>query len=57
MLKLQKTFLLQMTEFGLVKIEGDTWSAISENEEEIKKGTEVEIKKIEGVKLIVTPIK
>ena len=42
---------------GLVKINGDTWSAISENEDEIKKDTEVEIKRIDGVKLIVTPIK
>ena len=41
--------------FGLVKVGGDTWSAISENEVEIKQGTEVEIKGIQGVKLIVSP--
>ena len=41
---------------GLVKIGGETWSAISENEIEIKQGTEVEIKGIQGVKLVVSPI-
>lgn len=41
---------------GLVKVGGETWSAISENEVEIKQGTEVEIKGIQGVKVIVSPI-
>lgn len=41
---------------GLVKVNGETWSAISENEIEIEKDTEVEIKGIQGVKLIVSPI-
>ena len=40
---------------GQVKVGGETWSAISENEEEIKEGTEVIITNIIGVKAVVTP--
>ena len=42
---------------GQVKVEGELWSATGENDMEIPKGTEVKIKEIKGVKLIVTPIK
>ena len=42
---------------GQVKVEGELWSATGENDMEISKGTEVKIKEIKGVKLIVTPIK
>lgn len=42
---------------GLVKVNGEVWTALSENFTLIEKDTEVEIVKIEGVKLIVTPVK
>ena len=40
---------------GLVKIDGEVWSAKSDNDIRIDKGTEVKVLKIDGVKLIVTP--
>jgi len=40
---------------GQVKIGGETWSAISENDEPIEKGTEIIITNITGVKAIVRP--
>ena len=40
---------------GQIKVGGETWSAISENEEEIKKDTEIIITDIKGVKAIVKP--
>ena len=42
---------------GQVKIDGELWSAIGENDMEISKGTEVEVVEIKGVKVIVTPKK
>lgn len=43
---------------GLVKINGETWSALSNNENiVIEKNSEVEIIQIKGVKVIVIPIK
>ena len=42
---------------GQVKIDGELWSAIGKDDMDIKKGTEVEVDKIKGVKVIVTPIK
>lgn len=42
---------------GQVKVDGELWSAIGENDMEISKGTEVEVIEIKGVKVIVTPIK
>lgn len=42
---------------GLVKVNGETWSAKSEDESIIAKGTEIEVLSIDGVKLIVKPIK
>lgn len=41
---------------GQVKINGETWSAKSENNEVISKDTEVIIEKIDGVKAIVKPL-
>lgn len=40
---------------GQVKVNGEIWSAKSNTEEIIKKGTEVEILEIDGVKLLVEP--
>lgn len=42
---------------GQVKINGDTWTALSVTEEPILKGTEVIVEKIEGVKVLVKPTK
>ena len=42
---------------GQVKIDGELWSAIGENDMEISKGTEVEVIEIKGVKVIVAPVK
>lgn len=44
-------------EVGRVKVMGDVWSAVAENDEIISEETEVLVKKIEGVKLIVEPKK
>lgn len=41
---------------GQVKINGEVWSALSDDEELIKEGTYVEIVDIKGVKVIVKPI-
>ena len=40
---------------GQVKISGETWSAVSEDNETIKEGTEVIITNITGVKAVVKP--
>ena len=42
--------------FGQVKVGEELWSAISEDSNEIKKGTEIEVVKIDGVKFVVKPI-
>lgn len=42
---------------GQIKVNGEIWSAKTEDELSIPKGTEVEVLKIDGVKLIVSPIK
>lgn len=42
---------------GRVKVMGDVWSAVAENNEVISEETEVLVKSIEGVKLIVEPKK
>lgn len=42
---------------GQVKVNGEIWSAKTENETIITKGTEIKVLKIDGVKLIVSPIK
>lgn len=40
---------------GLVKVGEEVWSAISENQELLKKDTKVEITDISGVKVVVKP--
>lgn len=42
---------------GQVKVNGEIWSAKSDDETSISKGLEVEILKIDGVKLVVTQIR
>ena len=42
---------------GQIKFEGQVWSAKTEEQVNILKGTEVEIEKIEGVKAYVKPVK
>ncbi len=42
---------------GQVKVNGEIWSAKTEDESFIAKGTEIEVLKIDGVKLIVSPVK
>lgn len=42
---------------GQIKINGESWSAKSEDDSVIEKGTEVIIVKVEGVKAIVKPYK
>ena len=42
---------------GQVKVNGEIWSAKSQDESIIVKGTEIEVLDIDGVKLIVSPVK
>ena len=42
---------------GQIKIEGEVWSAKTNEQVNIPKGTEVEIESIDGVKAFVKPIK
>jgi len=42
--------------FGQIKINGEVWTAESENNQVIDEGSEVEILEIKGVKAIVKPI-
>lgn len=42
---------------GQVKVNGEIWSAKTEDESILEKGTEIQVIKIDGVKLIVSPIK
>ncbi len=46
-----------MEAVGQVKVNGEIWSAKTEDGTTIAKGTEIEVIKIDGVKLIVSPIK
>ena len=41
---------------GIVKVNGESWSAKCENDEILEEGSKVEVLKIDGVKLIVKPI-
>ncbi len=43
--------------FGQVKVGEEIWTAISEDSNKIEEGTEIEVVKIDGVKLIVKPAK
>lgn len=47
--------IIPMESQGQVKIGGETWSAISEDNSNIEKGTEVIITNITGVKAVVKP--
>ncbi len=40
---------------GQVKVEGETWSAMSEKNENIEVGTQIYVSDIKGVKAVVTP--
>lgn len=42
---------------GLVKVKGEEWTAVSDDETVIEKGEEIVVKSIEGVKLIVEKVK
>lgn len=42
---------------GQVKVNGEIWSAKSQDESIIPQGTEIEVLDIDGVKLIVSPVK
>ncbi len=42
---------------GQVKVNGEIWSAKTDDESTIPEGTEIEVVKIDGVKLIVSPLK
>lgn len=42
---------------GQVKVNGEVWSAKSDNNEIIPENSEIEVLKIDGVKLIVKPVK
>jgi len=42
---------------GQIKVGGEIWSALGENDINIEKGTEVQILEVKGVKVIVTPIR
>ena len=42
---------------GQIKLNGEVWTAESENNEIIEEGLEVEVKEIKGVKAIVKPVK
>ena len=44
-------------ESGLVKLDGEVWSAISDSNHSISEGSLVEVKAIKGVRLIVASIK
>ncbi len=41
---------------GQIKVDGEVWSAEGVNGSNIEKGTKVEVKEIDGVRAIVTPI-
>lgn len=46
-----------MQDIGQIKVNGEIWSAKSENETIIRKGDQVEICAIDGVKAVVVPAK
>lgn len=46
-----------VSSFGQVKVNEEIWTAISEDSNPILKGTEIEVVKIDGVKLVVKPAK
>lgn len=40
--------------YGIVNLEGEKWTAVSEKDETYKKGEKVKVVRIDGVKLVVT---
>ncbi len=40
--------------YGIVNLEGEKWTAVSEKEETYKKGEKIKVVRIDGVKLVVT---
>lgn len=42
--------------FGQVKVGEEVWTAVSEDTSKIAEGTEIEVVKIDGVKLVVKPV-
>ena len=46
---------IENTKYGQVKVSGDTWTAVSDVD--ISAGSTVKIDKVDGVKLVVSPIK
>ena len=42
---------------GQVRVGKEIWSAVAENNLSIFKDTEIEVQKIDGVKLVVAPVK
>lgn len=43
------------SKFGQVKVDEEIWTAVSEDSKPIPEGTEIEVVKIDGVKLVVKP--
>lgn len=41
---------------GQIKVEGEIWSAIGQNDINIEKGTQVQILEIDGVRAVVAPV-
>ena len=48
--------ITNVTGIGQVKVKGQVWTACSEDDSEILEGTEVEVLRIEGVKVVVKPL-
>lgn len=47
---------ISFEEPGQVKVDGETWTAVSKDSSAIEKDTEVTVHEIDGVKLIVSPV-
>ena len=54
--QLEKKEIDSINSTGQIKVDGEIWSAVGLDNMAILKGTEVEIKEIQGVKAIVAPI-
>ena len=48
--------MTRSSKFGQVRVDEEIWTAISEDSSDITEGTEVEVVKIDGVKLVVKPV-
>ena len=47
---------ISMQSSGQVKVDGETWTAVSEDSNILKEGSEIKVVKIDGVKLVVALI-